>query len=145
MLKYDTSHNLNLQVQTVNYQLQLQLMRIHAEVVETALCNSLYSLKFQVWVACQPLQLQSKIYVNSYRRSWNYIMWFVIYHYKLSILLYRSSINQPVVNSPHHEIFLFVLRKVSRDTLICIWLLNFHNNHNHSSYHYVGSVNKNST
>lgn len=48
MLKYDTSHNLNLQVQTVNYQLQLQLMRIHAEVVETALYDSLYSLKFQV-------------------------------------------------------------------------------------------------
>ena len=44
----DTSHNLNLQVQTVNYQLQLQLMRIHAEVVETALYDSLYSLKFQV-------------------------------------------------------------------------------------------------
>ena len=69
MLKYDTSHNLNLQVQTVNYQLQLQLMRIHAEVVENALYDSLYSLKFQVWVVCQPLQLLSKIYANSYRRS----------------------------------------------------------------------------
>ena len=129
LLMYHVSNSLNLQVQIIHYQLQLQLMRIHAEVVETALCNSLYSLKFQVWVACQPLQLQSKIYVNSYRRSWNYIMWFVIYHYKLSILLYRSSINQPIVNSPHHETFFCVLRNASRDTLISICLLNFHNNH----------------
>ena len=59
------------------------LMQIMTEEVETALCDSLYSLKFQVRVARQQFQLQSNVYTNSYRRCWDCIMWFVIYHYKL--------------------------------------------------------------
>ena len=85
-------------------------------------------LKFQVQVVRQQLQLQSKFYASSYRRNWNYIMWFVIYYYKFPIALYKSSRNQLKVTSAHHEIFLILLRNASRDLLMCICLLNFHDN-----------------
>lgn len=107
--------------------LQFKLSRPNCKsTVEITLCDSLYSLKFHVRVVCE--QLQSNVYANSYTESWSYIIWFVIYHYKFHIIVYRSGRNQLIVNSSHHEICSILLRNASRVILICICLSIFHDN-----------------
>lgn len=113
-----------------------------------------HSLKFQVRIVHQ--QLQSNANASYDRRSWNSIMWFVVFvkvpsssctsavsvtvkrlyefvqkssnKNKLPIVLFWSSRNQLIENSPHHEIFLILLRNASINMSICICLSNFYVN-----------------
>ena len=114
------------------------------------------SLNFQARIVRQQLQLQSNVNANSYRRRQKYIIRFVmfikvpspnctsavtftvkrLYEFvqkssnknKLPIVLFWSSRNQLIENSPHHEIFLILLRNASINMSICICLSNFHVN-----------------